>query len=340
MGVVGVNCIRGFIPLDEHYECMTHPDHPCAYTADILDAMLGPNKERIVNNVLYSPSSMLGCRRQKILSKDNDFFVSVDGAWVMQRGQMAHAYAETLPPPRGSLGVLREVRLKSMVKTSKGFEWFAGKMDAVVLNYLEATDDGFVLHVSIIDYKSKGEIGHGPDTHLTNNRLLPGQAAAQRGHQQQVNLYAWLVRNELAGWLNMRFTTDLGDNEYHKLHTEAAIPIVTSVVVDELIIQYLDFAKARRFSSLGPLKARGRRMPDHKTYEQLELLPIFVSSHDYLTRWITRHIEMEYQAEIELPPPITGEDSKKFCYRCPVRNICYTVGREEGYEMAEQAPLS
>lgn len=360
MGLVGVSCSRGYISLADHYQCMQQPDHPCEFTTDVLDQMTGPNEERVASGVKFSPSSMLGCRRQAILTRDHDWYLNVSGAWAMQRGHIVHGYAEKFKPPRGSIGAVREVRLRSMVQTSKGFEWFAGKMDAIIFTKLEtiplSVDEVVdlnvvaktVLHVKIIDYKSKGDIGHGPDTHLTNKRLEPTQAAAQRDHQQQINLYAWLVRNELANWLNARYRPEdpnfLGWNEYAKLNTtvqdvEHVIPWIDEVVVDELEIQYVDFAKARRFTSAATLHTRGRRMPDHKTYERLELLPIFRSSHDYLTRWITRHIEMAYQAEAELPPPITGEESKKFCYRCPVRSVCYDVGKAEGREMAEQAPL-
>lgn len=341
MGLVGVQCVRGRLTLAEHYDCMQHPDHPCAYTADILDAMTEGNLERETQNVKYSPTSLLGCRRQKVLSRDHEWFMNIDGQWILQRGHMAHAYAETLRPPRGSIGVVRELRLKSSVNTSQGIEWFAGKMDAVVLNKVVVDmDKGAILHVSIIDYKSKGEIGHGPDTHLNNRYLTEGQAAAQRDHQQQINLYAWLVRNEMASWIN---ALTPAHEDYNKLRlrpgTSLIMPIIDEVVVDELIIQYLDFARARRFSSLNTLQSRGKRMPDRKHYETLELLPIFVSSHDYLTRWIIRHIEMEHDAEVSLPPPITGDAAQKFCYRCPVRNICYTIGKEEGYDMAEQMPL-
>lgn len=352
--LIGVQCPRGYVGLEEHYICMTKPDHPCPYTPDVLNAMTEPNLER--SGIKYSPSSMLGCLRQKVLSRDHDWFMNVDNAWTMQRGHMAHAYAEQLKPWRGVIGVIREQRFRSSIDTKYGEQFFHGKMDAIILNSIETVQDTTtadmgmgiartipvgpprtILHVSIIDYKSKADIGHGPDTPEYNPRLLPGQAAAQRDHQQQVNLYAWLVRNELPGWLNnQQYVGDgtLQLNEYYSVQ----FPHIDEVVIDELIIEYMDFHKARRFTSAGSLKAKGKRMPDRKHYEELELLPIFMSSHDYLTRWIRRRIEREIEADTQLPPPLTGDDAAKFCGRCPVRDACYNIAVQEGYDASDQAP--
>lgn len=342
MGIVGVSCVRGYIPMAEHYQCMQQADHPCPYTQDILNAMTEPNRERQTSGVLYSPSSLLACPRQHQLTQQRDWYLNVDNAWAMQRGQMAHAYAETLAPFPGTIGTIREQRFKSLINTRHGFQYFAGKMDAIILNHIQYTaNEQFTphnwatLYVTVIDYKSKGDIGHGPDTPEYNPRILPGHAAAQRDHQQQVNLYGWLVRNELASYLNGLSDVDRGNIAWGSGGT---LPHIDEVVVEELIIEYLDFHKARRFSSVTELKAKGKRLPDRKSYEELTLDPIFVSSHEYLTGWIRRHIEQEVDAETALPPPLTGDKAQRYCGRCAVRNDCYTLGREEGYECTEQAP--
>lgn len=327
MSLKGVYCSRGHVPMDVHKECMLDPLHPCSLPPDVLEMMTGGPVEREQNNVVYSPSSLMGCSRQGILTTKYDWYISVEGsAWKQTRGHMVHALMEQQPAWPGTLGVIREQRMEATIATKYGEQVFKGKPDVVVLNGIE----GHTLHISIIDYKSTGEIGH--------------KAEADRKHQQQVNQYAWLASKFLSSFLmDMVVCWDDGAPLPESVHLNEGTDLTIfeqgfdEVVVDELQIFYADFNKTRRFTSAGVLAARGKRNPDRKTYQELELQPIYMMKLKSVERWIRRHIELEIEAQQLMPAPLAYDDrpfsgEAYICYTCPVRETCIEIGRQQGYD--------
>ena len=334
----GVKCSRGFIPLEDHMQCMLDPGHPCGMSEDMLEMMTGGNKEREDSGVKYSPSSLMSCDRQAILSKDNDWYVDVEGlAWAQTRGNMLHALMEEQPPWPGIVGTVRELRMKYTVPTKYGDQVFMGKADLIVLKSVE---DGGILHVKVVDYKTKSEILHGPVNHTTDERIKPGHAAAERKHQMQVNLYAWLVEQTLAEFINgcLGWGGDGDVSMCKELRLNPKIlPRITRVVVDEVEIEYADMKKARRFTSATELRTKGKRVSmSPLTYEELVLDPIYRMKPGAIRSWIIKHIEQKIESEQSLPGPLLGESAKIMCFRCPVKGACIEIGLTEGYTMEAQ----
>lgn len=152
-----------------------------------------------------------------------------------------------------------------------------------------------VAYAKVVDYKSKGKVGH-------------DLVVADVSHQIQVNLYAYLVEKAL---------------------TFENLPIV----VDELEIVYCDMDKVRRFTSAGPLEARGKRIVGSRPaeYETLTLAPLKLKT--TLHRWAERYLKhrIELREDSALAPVLPPEESWK-CRRCPVFAICdrLAIENEEG----------
>ena len=328
----GVKCVRGFISHNECQKCALHPLHPCGIPADILEMMRGSSVERETSGVKYSPSTLLSCNREAILQQSNEWYVDVEGgAWYQIRGHMVHALMDTQGAYTGVLGTVREHRFSHRVETKYGSQAFMGKMDLVVLKSIEEQDGVNILHVKIVDYKSKTEITHQLDE-------------APKKNQMQVNLYSWLVTNSLAEYLNH---PDLDDA--HHMHLNVAeLPHIDIVEVDELVLVYVDMRKVRTFTSAVeddqfpyPLQAKGKRLRPYSMQlnEWMDLKPIHMFGQAYLGRWIVKHIEMRIEAEQNLPAPLTGEDAEGSCRFCPVKTTCIEIGLTEGYSMMDQKKL-
>jgi hypothetical protein len=180
---------------------------------------------------------------------------------------------------------IREQRFKTTVETSQGPQPFSGKCDLVILRQL---DDDEVYRATIVDYKTISKIGH-------------DLVRAHDEHIAQVNMYAWLVTKELPKSL------------------------WKPVIVDTVEIQYYAMEKARRFTSAGPLQARGKRIPRTKPweYETLELAPIPLYPLALTEAAIKRRIEQRLEPEL---PLILPEEERWKCERCPVRELCYSKG--------------
>jgi hypothetical protein len=287
MPSIGVSCVRGRILHDDCRECVKNPLHPCAYPADLLELMRDVDND--VPPSAHTPSRMAGCARQAVLEETTDYYVDVDYAYPMARGNMVHALMEHAKYP-DAYNTIRERRFTTELDTVSGRKSFSGKPDLIVV---KSIDNIFgakpTAHVKVVDYKSKKEIGHD----LT---------AASIEHQIQVNLYAWLVTRELGFFLSFSSHVD--------------------IVVDELEIVYADMKKVRRFTTAGELYANGkmiRRSP--RQYETLTLEPIKMKSLDWCEGYVKRNIERREAAKDRLPAVLPEEESWK-CMRCPVFEAC------------------
>jgi hypothetical protein len=288
---VGFRCIRGDILHDACRGCSLG-EHPCGYTADILEAMRHSSRDEPDPHA-FSPSRLLGCFRQPVLMEE-PYFEDVDLAWTMMRGNLIHGSLEQMPWPMRK--AIREERMEVMIDTSFGPQRFTAKPDVFVIEDLDLTNR--VIHIRVVDYKTR-EFGH---------ELVE----ADRNHQLQVNMYAWLGKqclvNSLVGYVN-------GDD--------------WTVEVDELEIIYLNLQKTRRFTSKGWLEARGKR---HKVdgkweYDRLDLAPIRMFPMEQVETFIRGRIERKIRARQTLPPPLEGE-AAKWCFRCPVYAQCMSLANE------------
>lgn len=310
----------------EHKRCML-AEAPCGYSPTLLEQMTRPKLER--KGVVYSPSSLQGCHRQNSLKRGYDWYLNPDSAYQMLRGTIGHAGLAEEPAPEGSVGVIRELRLHAMVDTKFGPQQFSGQVDEILMNSVEL--DG-TLHVSITDWKTKSEITHD---------LLE----AEKRHVYQVNYYSWLVREALPwvleDWVNR------APKEARMFLNATPMPDVSSVVVDDINIQYLSMSKARRFSSVWLQTARGRIKGDYgedgrwhqfkpREYEELELQLIKHLDHDYTAQLIKVGIESQIEGEQQLAAPLVADQAQVMCRNCSVRETCVDIGLAQGYDMKAQ----
>jgi hypothetical protein len=352
MPLRGVRCIRGTIDLAEHMRCMVESTGPpCGVEPSILQMILRPNAEREAGEVIFSPSSISSCHRRTALGKDEDYYLDIRQGYKMVRGSIFHQGLGQEPAYPGVLGVVRELRMGSLINTKYGEKTFHGKPDAVVLlrttsiEHLAWTEGGgemhdlersmkTTLHVKLVDYKTRGEIGH-------------DLVEADPRHVIQINEYAWLVRRFLPGWLNQVLSTWPSDYQEHLFMEEGTLlPLIDEVVVDELSIVYLDMSRSRTFSSLGFLYDQGKMISDYidgryvrrkpVEYEELELEIIHMFQDPYIGGKIRRGVEGQIEAETMLAPPLTGSDARLMCGGCEVKQACYELGRQEGYSMEDQ----
>lgn len=346
----GVHCTLGYVPLDDHRKCMlSNPGPPCGVSPTILQMIVRPNQERIDSGVVFSPSSIASCHRQSVLSRDNDWFIDVKQGYKMTRGTIVHKGLSQEPPPPDTLGVVRELRMKAPINTRYGEQVFHGQADEVVLlgmdEYVQ-TDGAFPvryrLHVKITDFKTRSEVGH-------------DLIAPDKRHVHQVNQYAWLLKRFLPAWLRSYTEDENGEplEEYRDhLFLGPNFPVtlldIDEVIVDELSITYMDMVRPRTFTSRGFLYDQGKMLGDRingrwvrrkpPEHEELELEPIHAFKNAFTESLIRKGIEDQIEAEELLAPPLSGKDAEYMCRNCAVRQVCYTTGLKEGYEMLDQLP--
>jgi hypothetical protein len=292
MGQIGFSCERGLVKHSECRKCMLQPTHPCAFTPDMLESMREENDFE-PGREIYSPSRLMGCLRQSVLSTGKDYYTDIYNAYAMLRGHMSHRVFEDLPEQPGVVRTIREIhpRLTTTISTRYGDKTFSGKPDAIILHSrVDGTDTRYV--AEIVDYKSTNEIGHD----LTE---------ARAEHVWQINMYRLLVARSL---------------------------VVDGVRVDPqyLTIQYLDMRKPRRFTSEGSLQAKGKLIRLEKRNETLTLEPIPMYDYDVVEDEIARLIEAKIEAETTLPPPLIDEDKTWMCIKCPMKTICYEIADSMG----------
>jgi PD-(D/E)XK nuclease superfamily len=358
MPLKGVHCALGYVDMDEHMKCMVEePGPPCGLEPSILQMMTRPNTERTGEGVIFSPSTISSCHRRDVLASNHDWYMDVEQGWKMIRGTIIHEGMGHEPPYPGVLGVVRELRMGAPINTKYGEQRFHGKPDLVVLLNVETKqtyqtveigdgqsvevyqhgDSHNILHVKIVDYKTKSEVGH-------------DLVAADRRYVYQVNEYAWIVQQFLPGWLND--TSGNAMSQAGHLQLDASVeelPHIDEVVVDELSITYMDMKKTRTFSSKAMLYADGKMLSDFRNgrwirrnppeHEELELEPIHQFKPEYMESHIRRGIEEQIKAQKLLALPLVGDDAKLMCRSCPVRQVCYETGIQEGYDMDDQRPF-
>src|SRR5690348_580923 len=151
-GLKGVRCVLGNVSMEDHLECQRHRlGPPCGIAPTILAGMLRPKSDR--EGVVYSPSSIQSCQRQYALKQGHDWYLDVNAAYNMFRGDLIHGGLKQEPAPPGSLGVVRELRMHAPVMTKHGSRSFSGQADEITLL---SVDNG-ILHVRLVDWKSKND---------------------------------------------------------------------------------------------------------------------------------------------------------------------------------------
>lgn len=299
MPVIGVKLAgRNYTWEQAFHEAVHNPLRDWPYTVDMLALAAGIESEEPERDA-FSPSRLLGCHRQSVLSGMVDYYLDMDQSWPLVRGNMVHALMERARYP-GVVATIREVRFYTTVDTAYGPQKFTAKPDLIVIDRIDTdwpSDEGHgqgnaqeTIHIKVVDYKSKNGIKHD----LTE---------AQYEHELQVNMYAYILSRELP--------THLGMPE-------------ASLVVDELEIDYVDMARVRRFTSAGWLSDRGKRTSTRPlTYETLHLAPITIHPRDKVERFVRRRIEERIQAREQLPAcSYAGTDKEYLCNYCPVRDAC------------------
>jgi hypothetical protein len=306
---IGVICPRGRIKHEECARCALNPLRPCHLTPDMLNELRTDSHD--IPEGTYTPTMLLGCDRQEVLvgGAAGGSYTDVEGVWPFMRGSMVHARMEIADYP--GKYIIREFRLTTTVETKYGSVNFGGKPDLLVINDVE---DG-VAHIKVVDYKSTYEIGH-------------DLIAAKDENMMQLNMYAWLVERSLADGAD-RHPTIMAEG----FHTAKVV---------ELEILYADMKRTRRFTSAGPLQARGKliRKPEtyegdrelmvyrDKTYEVLTLQPIHLLPIDVTEAWIRQRIEEKIEAKQKLPP-VLPESRRWMCFNCPVNQVCAEIAQQE-----------
>lgn len=341
-GVIGVHCIRGNISMEEHLRCQRDElGPPCGIAPTILAGMLRAKADR--SGVVFSPSSIQDCQRRHSLQQDHEWYVDVQSRYQMYRGDLFHAGLREEPAPPGTLGVVRELRMHSPIKTSRGVQMFSGQADEVTMLYIQ----NGTLHVKVVDWKSKNDIPH-------------SMLEADRDHIYQINEYRLLVERELLkylqGWMEDE-PAHLDARLYLNLPTDIdellTMHGVFEVVVDEMAVVYLSSSKTRTFSSETFLWTRGKMLGEStmgadgkmhfhafrpKQYEDIELAPLPKWQIAFTEQVIREGIERQMEAAEVLAPPLEEDDALRKCESCPVRQVCYDIGIAQGYDMRWQRP--
>lgn len=304
MGIIGFRCVRGDISMEEHRQCM-RGEAPCGFPVTFLEKMVRAREDR--EGVVFSPSSIFGCQRQHALQEGHDWYLNPDVAYYQIRGTLLHEGIAQEPAPTTELGVLRELRLFAPLETAFGVQQFSGQLDEILLHKIE----GDVLHVSITDWKTKGDIAH-------------KFTEPEERHVQQINAYNWLVSRALP----------------EHLRKVGSYP-VKGVVVDSVNIVYISMSRVRSFTSRGISYTRGRILGERgsdgrwhayvpRRYDELELaaVPLFPLSD--VEAQIRGGVEEQIRGDA---PPLTGDRAKLMCGNCAVREQCIVKGIEQGYNM-------
>lgn len=296
---VGVHCPRGFISHEECRRCALDPLHPCDYTPDVLESMRidYDDEDREPGVDSFTPTRILGCARQPLLMGQGDYYVDVDQAYAMFRGNMVHSLVEKSRYP-GATAVIREQRMKTTVDTRYGPQVFSAKPDIIVVKEIKPVSRE--VFIKVVDYKSTGDIRH-------------DMLEAKMDHQWQVNMYAWVASRVLPDVLDLPGA---------------------QVVVDEVEIAYFAMRKMRRFTSAGERQTKGKRLSvSPLRYETITLRPLMLLPMPAVGAFVRGKIEERIEAKEELPDILEGEQAWR-CNYCPVRELCYRIGNVRSGEEA------
>ena len=292
---IGVKCPRGCILHSDCRRCALDPLHPCQYGPDTLESM------RVdYSNPDREPDSS-AFTPSRILACPRAARLEEDHDWYVD---VDHAYA----PTRGNMvhALMEAARYPGVVRTFREQRF----KTTIETSYGPQTFSGKcdlvivkqftegVLHCNIVDYKTVAKIGH-------------DMVRARDEHIQQINMYAWLVTKELPAMLG------------------------SPVIVDGLELEYFAMEKTRRFTSAGPLTAKGKRLTKRPpySYETLTLAPLPMYPLDLVEKAIRRRVELRLQPGL---PPVLPEEERWRCSYCPVFDICVT--KEGGSALLQHTP--
>lgn len=279
---IGMKCVRGEIPHSECRQCALNPLHPCQYGPDVLEKM---RVDYTSPDREPGPSAFTPSRLMSCPRQ----------AQLQERVDYFTDVDAAYPLTRGNMvhALMEKSRYPGAIRVFREQRLrtyintsFGKQLFSGKMDLVVVTAfDGSVWHTNIVDYKTTSKIGH-------------DLVRAQDEHIAQINMYAWLVTQTLPKKLG------------------------GPVVVDCLEIEYFAMEKSRRFTSAGPLKARGKRITgSHPVqYETLELLPIPMYPLESTEKAIRRRIETRLQPVLA---PILPEEERWKCPGCPVYEVCY-----------------
>ena len=288
MTQIGFNCpVYGSVLHDECRTCSVDKNrHKCMYAPAVLESM---REEGIdpERDGIYSPTQLTGCFRQQVLRSNENYYANPDDLWAMQKGTLTHTGLATLDYP-GSLWTVREERMYIKVLTKYGEVRYGGKPDLVVITSVQ--DE--VIHTTLIDWKTSDSLSH--------------ESVVSDDYIMQINQYKWIIESS-------------PENKYYESVFDYP------VVVDSMEI-YVIGRRAKRFSSLIPLKTKGKLIDRvNKVHEELELQKIPILPNGEIEQWVVKRIEERIEANDQLPPVLGPEDNWK-CNYCPVRKRCFEIG--------------
>lgn len=306
MPQVGIKCVRGNVSFEDCETCSQNPLHPCGIPKPMLNLLQPhPSPTNEPDHDSFTPSRLLGCFREPYLKNTEPYYQDVDYAYSSLRGTTLHSGMDALGWNSG-MRVITEKRLHVKVNTKHGPQDFSAQPDAIVIVDSNAHDCppncDPIVEVDIYDWKSR-EIDHD----LTE---------ADTKHRAQVWMYAWIVSQTPQQWLG----------------TSAEVRIRS------VNICYFGSSKSRMFSSLGPGRARGKRIPQTKPYQYEELTLAQIPTQDLqrVGAFVRKMIEKKIEARKVVPAALTGDDAK-WCFRCDVRQACYKFGEEAREVKTEEA---
>jgi hypothetical protein len=303
MPQVGIQCVRGKMSYEDCAECSKNPLHPCGIPKPMLNLLQPhPSPTNEPDHDSFTPSRLLGCFREPYLKNLEPYYQDVDYAYSSLRGTTLHSGMDALGWNSG-MQVITEKRLHVKVNTKYGPQEFSAQPDAIVVTNIESNEFGPTLvEVDIYDWKSR-EIDHD----LTE---------ADTKHRAQVWMYAWIISQTPMQWFGM----------------------AVEVRIRSVNICYFGSSKSRMFSSLGPGRARGKRIPQTKPYQYEELTLAQIPTQDLqrVGAFVRRMIEAKIEARKIVPAALTGDDSK-WCFRCSVFAACKRFGEEAREVKTEEA---
>jgi len=163
MAIVGFKCINTDenVSFDDCLKCALTYENNCHFPAEIINGII---QESTDTREGISVTKLLGCPRSTYLVEHNDVYVSLDNLYWLFRGTLTHAIMEKykLDPD-----AITEKRFKRKIKGLT----ITGKPDIIV------PKAGLIR-----DWKTTKEV--------------PYYSRAYPNHEQQLNLYRWLINKK------------------------------------------------------------------------------------------------------------------------------------------------
>jgi len=163
MGVIGFKCIDSGedVSFEKCIECALTYENKCNFTADMLKGIV---EEVTDTREGISVTMLIGCPRATYLIKNHDVYVSPEKLYWAFRGVLGHAVIERYKADPEAILEKRFARTLGGIKVT-------GRPDIIVPK-----------KELIRDYKTTKEVPY-------YNRVYSN-------HEEQLNIYRWLVRKE------------------------------------------------------------------------------------------------------------------------------------------------